>query len=78
MLLTSAVIPSLWYQTLFWGQITFYLAAVLGWVLMEKLGRINILYVGLYFCMGNAAALYGFFRHFFSAGQTSLWRKAER
>ncbi|MGP0593598.1 glycosyltransferase family 2 protein [Nitrospira sp. T9] len=78
MLLTSAVIPSLWYQSLFWGQIFFYLAAVLGWVLMEKLGRTNIFYVPLYFCMGNAAALYGFFRHFFSAGQTSLWRKAER
>ncbi|WNM57920.1 glycosyltransferase family 2 protein [Candidatus Nitrospira allomarina] len=78
MLLASAVIPSLWYQSLFWGQIFFYLAAVLGWVLMEKLGQTNIFYVPLYFCMGNAAALYGFFRHFFSAGQTSLWRKAER
>lgn len=78
MLFTSAVIPSLWYQSLFWGQIFFYLAAVLGWILMEKLGSTNIFYVPLYFCMGNAAALYGFFRHFFSAGQTSLWRKAER
>lgn len=78
MLLASAAIPSVWYQSLFWGQIFFYLAAVLGWVLMEKLGCIGIFYVPLYFCMGNAAALYGFFRHFFSAGQTSLWRKAER
>lgn len=78
MLLTSAVIPSLWYQSLFWGQVSFYLAAVLGWVLMKRLGRTNLFYVPLYFCMGNAAAFYGFFLHFFSAGQTSLWRKAER
>lgn len=78
MLLTSAVIPSLSYQSLFWGQVSFYVAAALGWVLMNRLGRTNIFYVPLYFCMGNAAAFYGFFLHFFSAGQTSLWRKAER
>ncbi len=78
MLLTSAVIPSLSYQSLFWGQVSFYLAALLGWVLMKRLGHANLLYVPLYFCMGNAAAFYGFFLHFFSAGQSSLWRKAER
>ncbi|GJL69850.1 MAG: glycosyl transferase [Nitrospirales bacterium] len=78
MLLSSALIPSLWYHSLFWGQVSFYLTAVLGWVLMKKIGHATLFYVPLYFCMGNAAALYGFFLHFFSAGQTSLWRKAER
>ncbi|HBP89774.1 MAG TPA: glycosyltransferase family 2 protein [Nitrospirales bacterium] len=78
MLFTSAVIPSVLFQSLFLGQVAFYLAAVMGWVLMKRQGCLNPFYVPLYFCMGNAAALYGFFLHFFSAGQTSLWRKAER
>ena len=78
MLLSSAVIPSIWYQSVFLVQVSFYLAAVLGWILMKTQSGTTLLYVPLYFCMGNAAALYGFFRHFFSTGQTSLWRKAER
>jgi poly-beta-1,6-N-acetyl-D-glucosamine synthase len=58
-------------------QLVFY-AMALSAFLFSRFGlSVGPLYFPLYFCMGNSAALYGFFR-FLRRGQSTLWRKAER
>jgi biofilm PGA synthesis N-glycosyltransferase PgaC len=75
-LLSSALIPLAFYYVIFWMQIFFYVVGVLGCV-FQKTCRSKIFYFPHYFCMGNTAALYGFFRYFVF-GQSTLWRKAKR
>jgi len=58
-------------------QNLFYGSALLGYFLSRLNVSVGPLYYPLYFCMGNSAGLYGAFK-FLRAGQTSLWRKAER
>jgi poly-beta-1,6-N-acetyl-D-glucosamine synthase len=73
---SSALIPQVFYQSVFWIQTFFYVMAILGWT-FQKTCKSKIFYFPHYFCMGNAAALYGFFRYFVF-GQSTLWRKAKR
>jgi cellulose synthase/poly-beta-1,6-N-acetylglucosamine synthase-like glycosyltransferase len=75
-LISSALIPFPFYQGMFWVQIFFYTIGVSGWI-FQRTCRSKIFYFAHYFCMGNTAALYGFFRYFIF-GQTILWRKAQR
>jgi poly-beta-1,6-N-acetyl-D-glucosamine synthase len=75
-LISSALMPIEFYRGMFLVQILFYTMGILGWAL-QKICRSKIFYFPHYFCMGNAAALYGFFRYFIF-GQSTLWRKAQR
>ncbi len=74
-LIGSGMAGGLFYGSVFWLQIAFYVAALLGSA-ARKLTT-GVLYFPLYFSAMNAAALYGFFR-FVTTGQTTLWRKADR
>jgi hypothetical protein len=53
-----------------------YSSAIIAWAFHKRVYN-SFLYFPLYFSMANGAALYGFVR-FFTVGQSTLWRKAER
>lgn len=58
-------------------QLVFYAMALSAYLFSRMGMSVGPLYFPLYFCMGNSAALYGFFK-FIGRGQSTLWRKAER
>lgn len=59
------------------AQLLFYGLAVTGWRQRRTGALPNYLYIPLYFCTMNLAALLGLIR-FLSGRQTTLWRKAQR
>jgi poly-beta-1,6-N-acetyl-D-glucosamine synthase len=65
------------YIILFGLQILFYLAALLGWYLENRKTRMKLLFIPYYFCMMNAAVLFGF-KRFMSGPQKGAWEKAKR
>lgn len=74
--LSSALLAQPLYAVVFWLQVAFYVASLLGFLTRGRVSA-RILYLPLYFTVMNAAALYGFVRYF-AFGQSPLWRKAER
>jgi hypothetical protein len=76
-LVSSILIPLAFFRFAAVLQLGFYLLAVAGGALYPRV-KSPALYFPLYFSLMNAAALYGFIRHFFLQADTSLWRKAER
>jgi hypothetical protein len=76
LLAASAVPPHPLYRTACGLQAAFYAAAVVAFLLPHG-RRVKLLYFPMYFCVGNAAALYGLFQ-FLGGGTSTLWRKAER
>jgi len=75
-LFSSASIPLSFYNSIFFMQVFFYIMGIFGWF-FHNICKSKAFYFPHYFCMGNTAALYGFFRYFFF-GQSTLWRKAQR
>nr|MBI1229745.1 glycosyltransferase [Cytophagales bacterium] len=65
------------YAVVLVGQILFYLAAAVGYVLENRQIRMKLLFVPFYFCVMNYAVIAGFFR-FLKGGQKSTWEKAKR
>lgn len=65
------------YAVVLVGQILFYLAATVGYVLENRQIRMKLLFVPFYFCVMNYAVIAGFFR-FLKGGQKSTWEKAKR
>lgn len=65
------------YQLVFLGQLSFYLAAILGYFLERKKIRLKLLFVPFYFCMMNYAVFAGF-RRYLQGRQSVLWEKAQR
>lgn len=65
------------YQMLFIGQVLFYLAALIGYILEKKQIRLKLLFVPYYFCMMHYAVYAGFFRYI-KGSQSVLWEKAAR
>lgn len=74
---SSLLSSSPWIHAFGLLQAAFYAAALAGGLFSLAKVEVGPLYFPLYFCMGNGAALYGFFKAF-GAGQSTLWRKAER
>jgi poly-beta-1,6-N-acetyl-D-glucosamine synthase len=68
---------AIFYELLMAGQVSFYLLAVMGWVLEQKNIRIKALFVPYYFCIMNYAVLAGIWRYIFSE-QKVTWDKAKR
>ncbi|KPK41325.1 MAG: hypothetical protein AMJ78_05790 [Omnitrophica WOR_2 bacterium SM23_29] len=64
------------YQVTLFGQISFYLFALIGYLLQEKGTKIKIFNIPFYFCMVNLASLIGFLK-FLSGGIKGTWEKAE-
>ncbi|MBI0398569.1 glycosyltransferase family 2 protein [Cyclobacterium marinum] len=65
------------YQLLMIGQVFFYAAAFVGYVLENRKLRIKVLFIPFYFCMMNYAVVAGLFR-FLKGSQKSTWEKSKR
>lgn len=65
------------YLLLLAGQVAFYGASLLGWLMEKKQLRMKLLFVPYYFCMMNYAVIAGI-RRFYSGKQSAAWEKAKR
>ena len=65
------------YSTLFWLQVLFYLAALLGWFLENRSIRIKVLFIPYYFFIMNLSVFLGLGR-FLRKSQSVNWERAAR
>jgi cellulose synthase/poly-beta-1,6-N-acetylglucosamine synthase-like glycosyltransferase len=65
------------YSILFWLQILFYSAALLGWFLENRKTSIKILFVPYYFFVMNLSVVLGFFRYI-KKTQSVNWERSKR
>jgi len=65
------------YSTLFWLQILFYLAALLGWYLENKSIKVKLLFVPYYFFIMNLSVFLGF-KRYLKGSQSVNWERAKR
>ncbi len=65
------------YSFLFWGQIAFYAAALLGWFLEHRKIRLKALFIPYYFFIMNLSVYLGFGRYL-KGNQTVNWERAQR
>jgi len=65
------------YPVLFWLQVLFYLAALLGWYLENRSIKVKILFVPYYFFIMNLSVFLGFKRYMKKA-QSVNWERAKR
>lgn len=68
---------SLLYSLLLFMQCSFYMLALLGWLLESRQMRVKLLFIPYYFCMMNYAVLAGIYRYCFKT-QSAVWEKAKR
>jgi poly-beta-1,6-N-acetyl-D-glucosamine synthase len=66
------------YLLFFTGQSIFYGAAAAGFFLRRGSHKVRPLYLPLYYCYMNAAALKGIYFFFAGKSTTSIWKKAQR
>lgn len=59
------------------GQVFFYLAAILGWILEQRQLKVKFFFIPYYFCLMNYAVIAGLLRYCFTE-QSVLWEKAKR
>jgi cellulose synthase/poly-beta-1,6-N-acetylglucosamine synthase-like glycosyltransferase len=65
------------YSILFWLQVIFYLAALLGWYLENRSVRVKLLFVPYYFFIMNLSVFLGLIRYF-KRSQSVNWERARR
>lgn len=65
------------YAILFWLQLLFYAAALLGWFLENRETRIKILFIPYYFFIMNLSVVLGFFRYI-KKSQSVNWERSKR
>lgn len=65
------------FSVLFWGQVLFYTAALLGWFLENRQIRLKILFIPYYFFIMNLSVFLGF-RRYLKGSQSVNWERAER
>lgn len=65
------------YTLLFWSQILFYLAALLGWYLENRSIKIKILFVPYYFFIMNLSVFLGL-KRYLKGSQSVNWERAKR
>lgn len=65
------------YKLIFFAQVLFYAASILGYFLESKKIKIKILFIPFYFSMMNYAAIAGTFRYF-KGKQSAAWEKSKR
>lgn len=61
----------------FWGQILFYVAALLGWFLENKQIKVKVLFVPYYFFIMNLSVFMGINRYL-KGSQSVKWERAKR
>jgi cellulose synthase/poly-beta-1,6-N-acetylglucosamine synthase-like glycosyltransferase len=65
------------YVSLFWLQLLFYMAALIGWFLENRSTRVKVLFIPYYFFIMNLSVILGFFRYM-KKSQTVNWERAKR
>ncbi len=65
------------YQIILLGQIIFYIASILGYILESKKIKIKAFFIPFYFSMMNYAAMAGAIRYF-KGEQSAAWEKSKR
>nr|WP_298929738.1 glycosyltransferase family 2 protein [uncultured Allomuricauda sp.] len=65
------------FSLLFWGQVLFYAAALLGWVLENRQIRLKVLFIPYYFFIMNLSVFLGFGRYI-KGNQSVNWERAKR
>jgi len=65
------------YSLLWWGQLLFYMAALLGWYLENKMIRVKLLFVPYYFFIMNLSVFLGF-KRYVKGSQSVNWERAKR
>jgi cellulose synthase/poly-beta-1,6-N-acetylglucosamine synthase-like glycosyltransferase len=65
------------FSTLFWLQILFYSAALLGWYLENKSIKVKILFIPYYFFIMNLSVFLGF-KRYIKGSQSVNWERAKR
>jgi cellulose synthase/poly-beta-1,6-N-acetylglucosamine synthase-like glycosyltransferase len=65
------------YSVLFWLQILFYAAALLGWYLENKSIKVKILFVPYYFFIMNLSVFFGL-KRYLKGSQSVNWERAKR
>ncbi len=65
------------YSILFWLQVLFYLAALLGWYLENRSIRLKILFVPYYFFIMNLSVFLGL-KRYLKGSQSVNWERAKR
>jgi len=65
------------FNVLFWCQIAFYAAALLGWFLENRQIRLKILFIPYYFFIMNLSVFLGFGRYL-KGNQSVNWERAKR
>ena len=65
------------YTILFYGQIAFYSAALLGWFLENRKIKIKALFVPYYFFIMNLSVYLGF-KRYMKGNQSVKWERAKR
>ena len=65
------------YSFLFWGQIAFYSAALVGWFLEHQQIRLKVLFIPYYFFIMNLSVFLGFGRYL-KGNQSVNWERAKR
>lgn len=68
---------SILYLLLFAGQVFFYLAGLIGYILQSMKIKFKIFFIPYYFIMMNYAVCKGFFR-FLKGSQSAVWERAKR
>jgi len=68
---------SVFYNTLLYAQVLFYITALLGWLFESRNMRIKLLFIPYYFCMMNYAVLAGIIRYL-KKNQSAAWEKSKR
>ncbi len=65
------------YSLLFWGQVLFYAAALLGWFLENRQIKVKVLFVPYYFFIMNLSVYLGLGRYL-KGSQSVNWERAKR
>ena len=65
------------YSTLFWLQVLFYISALLGWYLENRMIKVKLLFVPYYFFIMNLSLFLGF-KRYIKGAQTVNWERAKR
>lgn len=65
------------YATIFWLQVLFYAAALLGWFLENRETSVKILFIPYYFFIMNLSVVLGFFRYMKNT-QSVNWERSKR
>jgi hypothetical protein len=73
----SEILSFQFYPVLFWLQILFYAAALLGWYLENRSIRLKLLFVPYYFFIMNLSVFLGF-KRYLKGSQTVNWERAKR